>query len=142
MLRDDYAKQYWQLGNVVTGFSVVQSLTGTFYFLTNDRFSCVVLFSPQTKYLVIGTGIFMILYIAAVLAIHRRERSLLSAEDTLKLDERSIVAGRIVTIVVFNSLFIFAATGPFLLGNYETWRTFCLQHDKVPAGIANVGPLT
>jgi hypothetical protein len=71
---DDYAKQYWNLGNVVCGFAVAQALIGIYNFATSNVFACNMVAHPLIVSL--GTTVFHSFYGLVVLWCYRAERCL------------------------------------------------------------------
>jgi hypothetical protein len=107
-LREDYAKQYWQLGNIITGFSVVQVLATLLYFGTNTTLRKALNDFGATK-LTIIVVLFHSIYALATWYCYVLERRLLPQEETQILsDQRHILIGRLVAIALFGGLLLSA----------------------------------
>jgi hypothetical protein len=105
-LNEEYAKQYWQLGNLITGFAVLQVLATLLSFASSQPFRDVL-----GKFSYIGLTLIVIafhsLYGAATwLCYHMETRLLPPSAGQIVSDQRYILIGRLVAISLFGILLL------------------------------------
>lgn len=103
-LRTDYAKKYFDLGNAVTGFAVVQMITFLVAFGTSKEFANQVASAPGWNLVIAGSIGATALYLLAVAACGYAERRLLGgAEPDVARALGWTVAGRLIAIAAISA---------------------------------------
>lgn len=103
----EYAKQYWQLGNLIAGFSALQVLATLFAFASNPPFRDA-LSKLNYLILVIIVIFFHLVYGLAIWRCYRMEIRLIPpTEPQILSDRRYFLFGRLATIVLFAVLLLF-----------------------------------
>ena len=104
-ITEEYALQYWHLGNIITGFVVIQAMAVMFYVGTSPEF---VKNMGSAKLVVIPLIIgFHIIYAIVIWYCFRIEQSFLSGlTDQARHRLWMTLLGRWMTVAVFASLLI------------------------------------
>jgi hypothetical protein len=104
---EELVKQLWNLGNVITAFTVAQSLTGIYFILEKPALVKImkVYAIPGCSVIMAGAGV----YCVAIWSCHRLEcnlRASLGQPPVVLRTSRKVMRARLATILMFNSIFV------------------------------------
>lgn len=103
-ITEEYSNNFWQLGNLITGFAIAYAMLAIFYISSAIAHNLI-----EHRPAAIGFTVwFYLVFAVAVCLCHRAELSLLPAQDRTAITSMSRAAlfGRIFALILFAGLLL------------------------------------